>query len=362
MLIEVAMEALSDLDKLAYAFDLPRELIAERPALKRDHSRLLVYRARSKQISHHQFYELDKLLNQNDNLVLNQSRVFPCRLFGQKPTEGKVELFILSLVAQDDLFPVMLKCSGRKKVGDSYQFGELKATLEKIDNQGGFWVKFNFELAKLYDFLEQNALIPIPPYIRNGLSDEKDKQDYQTIFANTLGSVAAPTAGLHFTQDLFERLAFKQINPYYLTLHVGAGTFSPVSTDDISQHHMHSEYFEITQPVLAHIEKNMDQTIVVGTTSFRVLASLYQQGRFHYPNGGQSQTDIFIYPGSRKPDNPLPKFKAMITNFHLPQSSLIMLISALIGRENVLAIYQTAIEHKYRFYSYGDAMLILFNE
>lgn len=341
-----------DLLQSSYIYDLPPENIADRPVAVRHNGRLLVYRRNTKEVSHHYFYELPELLEPGDHLVLNNSKVFPCRLFGSKPTGGECEVFLLSLIAQQGLYPAMIKASGKRKEGEAFVCGELKVTLESI--QDGLWVSFDKPHEQLIDYLEGHGNIPIPPYIRKGISDAKDKEDYQTVYAKDVGSVAAPTAGLHFTPEVFDKLKARGIEKSFVTLHVGAGTFKPVSSEKITEHKMHSEFFDIEAQELERINTYRGNLIAVGTTSLRVLESCFRDGEFALPAAAPFSTDIFLYPGV-----PVKSIKGLITNFHLPGSSLIMLVSSLIGRKKTLDLYQLAIAHNYRFYSYGDAMLIL---
>jgi S-adenosylmethionine:tRNA ribosyltransferase-isomerase len=343
-----------DLQLSNYDFELPSELIAERPIEGRHHSRLLVYKISTNEVSHHRFYELPKLLPKDHLLVLNQSRVFPCRLIGQKSSGGKCEVFLLSLLDNNGIYPAMIKTRGKKKIGDRYQFDELEVEVVAIASDGSFGVRFNLEQSALMDFLEAKAQIPIPPYIRGGEADEKDSEDYQTVYAKEAGSVAAPTAGLHFTKQVFEDLEKEGIDKAFVTLHVGAGTFKPVTSDNILEHQMHSEYYDISKENLEKIQNYGNKLIAVGTTSLRTLESCWQGEKIDLPGEPPCSTDIFIHPGKE-----VQSIRGIITNFHLPKSSLLMLVSAMIGREKALELYALAIQEKYRFFSYGDAMLIL---
>ena len=333
----------------AYHYDLPKELIAERPVPNRHGSRLLVCDPSSH--SHRQFLDLPELIPAGSTIVLNRSKVFPCRLHGHKITGGEAEMFILSLKAREGLYQVLLKASGKRKEGEIFEFHQLKFTLQEIGLEGTFWVKPHLIESAFLSFLECHADIPIPPYIREGKSDARDKEDYQTTYAQESGSVAAPTAGLHFTPEIFKRLETKGITIAYVTLHVGLGTFRPVKSEDIRDHKMHAETFTIAPEDVAKIKK-ANQVFAVGTTSLRALESCQRQGS--YPEAGEwRETDIFLYPGVE-----IKSIHGLITNFHLPQSSLIMLVSTLLGRERTLALYAEAIKERYRFFSYGDAMLI----
>lgn len=336
----------------SYDYFLPEEFIASRPMDRRDESKLLVYEKNLDRITHTTFKEIGKFLPQKTLLVLNQSKVFPARLIGKKPTGGEVELFLLSLIQNENLFPVMLKCSGSKKINDRYIFKNLVATLKKIDEEGGYWVEFNTQ--DLIGDLNEEGLIPIPPYIRDGIADEKDKTQYQTVYARELGSVAAPTAGLHFTPELLQNLKSSGYDHAYVTLHVGVGTFKPVQKENILDHKMHKEFYSIDQNNSSSIAKNFGHLIAVGTTSLRTLQACSQNGSFIAPSPGFHETDIFLYPGKN-----IFGMKGLITNFHLPKSSLLMLVSSLIGRQKTLELYELAKKEHYRFFSYGDAMLIL---
>lgn len=333
----------------SYDYHLPQELIAQRPVEPRDHSRLLIYNAKLDEMIHTKFVDLPKYLEANDALVVNNSKVFPCRLIGEKPSGGKAEIFVLDLNAVDGLYPCLCKASGKRKIGEEFIFAGLCAKLEKIEGQKFY---FSFNQKNLHEFLDQQGLVPIPPYIRKGESDHQDKLDYQTIYAKDSGSVAAPTAGLHFTDRVFAELSAKGIQKAEVTLHVGMGTFAPVKVDNILEHQMHEEFYYIEDPEL--IAQNYGNLIAVGTTSLRTLESCANEnGGFEYSGGPQS-TDIFLYPGK-----PVHSIKGLITNFHLPKSTLLMLVSSIIGREKTLELYDIAVKEKYRFFSYGDAMLIL---
>ena len=339
-----------DLLTSSYDYDFDESLIAERPAEPRDHSRLLVYHEAQDRLEHRIFKELPEILSSGDQLVFNQSKVYPCRLLAQKSTGGKAELFLLSLEARSGQYPVMIKSNGKKHMGDQYFLGDFSFTIKSRGEGAVFWGEFNISSDELLDVLERQGQVPIPPYIRDGKADEKDKSDYQTIYAQKTGSVAAPTAGLHFTESVFKNLESKGIDKAFVTLHVGMGTFKPVQTENILEHQMHSELFELDEENKAII-KAAKRRIAVGTTSLRVLESVYDEGQF---TESQGSTDIFLYPGVE-----VKSISGLLTNFHLPKSTLLMLVSSLIGREKTLELYKIAVEKKYRFYSYGDAMLIL---
>lgn len=332
-------------------YDLPESLIAQTPLQQRDTSRLLILDRNNGSIAHKKFHNLIDYLHEGDCLVMNDSRVLPARLLGHRPTGGAVELLLLR-----DLGNKCWEClakPGRKLLpGQSVIFadGELTATVKEVREDGNRIVQFHYDGIFL-EVLERLGKMPLPPYIREELQDQ---ERYQTVYSREIGSSAAPTAGLHFTNELLEQIRKKGIKTAFVTLHVGLGTFRPVKADEISQHHMHSEFCmmdEETAQILNETKKNGGRIICVGTTSCRTLESLAgEDGRF---SASEKWTDIFIYPGYQ--------FKAMdalITNFHLPESTLVMLVSAFAGRENILNAYKNAVEEKYRFFSFGDAMFI----
>ena len=334
-----------------FYFDLPEELIAQTPILQRDMSRMLHLDKASGEVEHKHFYELIDYLKEGDCLVLNDSRVLPARLYGCRESGGSVELVLLR-----DLGEGKWEClsrPGRKtRPGTNLIFGdgELTATVVDVTEGGNRIVQFHYEGIFL-EVLERLGKMPLPPYIHEEL---KDSERYQTVYSKELGSAAAPTAGLHFTTELLEKIKEKNVKVCYVTLHVGLGTFRPVKEDDIEDHPMHSEFCiisEETANAVNETKKNGGRVIAVGTTSCRTLESFTENGELKATSGW---TDIFIYPGY--------EFKcidALVTNFHLPESTLIMLVSALAGRENVLNAYKTAVEEKYRFFSFGDSMLII---
>ncbi len=336
-----------DLKLENYQYELDSSFIAKRPVSPRHNSKLLIYNQSKDEITHDTFLNLANYLPEDSTITFNQSKVFNARLIGNKPTGGKCEVFILSLDATNEAYECMVKTSGKKNINDEFLFQDnLKAKiLDRLIN-GNFLIKFNLNIDKV---LEQ-ALLPIPPYIRNGLSDSKDLSDYQTNYAKDLGSVAAPTAGLHFTNEVFQNLENKNIKKAFVTLHVGQGTFAPVKSDTISEHNMHFEKFTIDHENYELI-KNSNKIFAVGTTSLRVLESIYDKD--FTPNKFES-TNIFLHPGKT-----VKSVSGLITNFHLPGSSLIMLVSAIIGRKKTLEIYEIAKKNNYRFFSYGDAMLIV---
>ena len=337
--------------KSDFYFDLPEELIAQTPLEQRDHSRLLHLDKRTGEIEHMHFYELAELLHEGDCLVLNNSRVLPARLIGSRLTGGSVELVLLR-----DLGEGRWEClsrPGRKtKPGTELSFGngELTAVVESVAEGGNRIVKFSYEGIFL-EVLERLGKMPLPPYIKAEL---EDSERYQTVYSKELGSAAAPTAGLHFTPELLEKISQRGVKICYVTLHVGLGTFRPVKEDEIENHEMHSEFCSIpeeTARIVTETKRSGGRVICVGTTSCRTVESFANADGSLPASSGW--TDIFIYPGY--------KFKcldALVTNFHLPESTLIMLVSALAGREKVLNAYNIAVQERYRFFSFGDAMFI----
>ena len=346
----------SDLFLQSYRYDLPPELIAQRPVdgTLRHQSRLLVYNAQTGEIIHDHFFNLPKYLPEKSLLVFNRSKVFPSRLLGQKTSGGKVEVFFLSHDTDDaGIYPCLIKTRSKKKLGDKFKFiDELSVEVVRLNSDGTFGVKVSLpqNYSNLLGYLEKNALIPIPPYIRKGESDEQDKKNYQTIYSRESGSVAAPTAGLHFTDDLFEKLDSHKIDRAFVTLHVGLGTFKPVTVDHLKDHVMHSEEYFVDAENLVKIN-SAKKIFAVGTTSLRVLESSYGK---NIESDKHYNTQIFLHPGVD-----VKSISGLITNFHLPESTLLMLVSSLIGRVKTLELYELAVKEKYRFFSYGDAMLIL---
>lgn len=343
-----------DFELKSYDFDLPDELIASRPVSDRHSSRLLVYDEASETITHSTFAEIGKFLPPSSTLVFNRSKVFPCRLLGHKPSGGEAEVFILSLLHDQGIYHAFVRASGKRKVGDTFIFGDLTSKVEKVHGDGTFGVSFNVSHETLLKTLENVGKIPIPPYIRKGESDEEDKRTYQTVFAKEEGSVAAPTAGLHFSDELLAKLKSEGHNLATVVLHVGAGTFSPVKADNILEHKMHEEFFTIDAENLRAIQDARFR-VAVGTTTLRTLESSWKEGNVKFDEPGSlKSTSIFLHPGKT-----VHSINALVTNFHLPKSSLLMLVSSLIGREKTLEIYKIAVEQKYRFFSYGDGMLII---
>jgi len=343
------------MQKNDFFFELPAELIAQRPLESREHSRLLCIDKNSGKLGHKHFYELPGLLRAGDCLVLNNSRVLPARLTGRLDTGVGIEVLLLNEVPaprHTTMWECLTKPGKKTKPGTKLIFGdgELSATVVEITDGGNRVIEFSYD-GVFFEVLKKLGQMPLPPYIHEKL---EDAERYQTVYASTAGSAAAPTAGLHFTKKLLGEIKSKGVDIQYLTLHVGPGTFRPVKTENIKDHQMHAEYCEITAETAAAINrarKNGGRIIAVGTTSCRVLESCSDEvGKVTAFSG---YTDIFIYPGY--------KFKCidgLITNFHLPESTLIMLVSALAGRENTLAAYEEAIRERYRFYSFGDACFI----
>jgi len=337
-----------------FDFHLPEELIAQTPLEQRDASRLMVLNKETGNVKHHMFHDLLDYVQEGDCLVLNDTRVLPARLFGTKEDTGaNIEVLLLKQT-QGDTWETLVKPAKRVKEGTVISFGDgrLTAVCKETSDQGGRLLEFNYE-GIFYEVLEQLGEMPLPPYIKERLDDQ---ERYQTVFAREQGSAAAPTAGLHFTEEMLEQLKEKGVHIAFLTLHVGLGTFRPVSVDDLEEHDMHSEFYQVsegTAALLNSVREKGGRIISVGTTSTRTLETIATEhnGKFVASSGW---TNIFIFPGY--------EFKAidgMITNFHLPKSTLIMLVSALAGRENVISAYEQAVAEKYRFFSFGDAMLIL---
>ena len=336
-----------------FYFDLPQELIAQDPLEDRSSSRLLVLDRETGKTEHHVFKDVIDYLNPGDCLVVNNTKVIPARLFGSKEgTEAKIEILLLKR-KENDVWETLVKPGKKAKPGTRISFGDGLLTGEVIDvvEEGNRLIKFTYD-GIFEEILDQLGQMPLPPYITHQL---KDKNRYQTVYAKHDGSAAAPTAGLHFTPELLEAIKAKGVNIAHVTLHVGLGTFRPVKVEDVTNHHMHSEFYivEEDQAKLINETKQRGGKIVsVGTTSCRTLESATDdQGILQ---AGSGWTDIFIYPGY--------KFKMidrLITNFHLPESTLLMLVSALAGKDKIMAAYEEAVKERYRFFSFGDAMLIL---
>jgi S-adenosylmethionine:tRNA ribosyltransferase-isomerase len=335
---------LSDFD-----YDLPADRIAQEPLPQRDACRLLVLDRATGAFRHRHFADLPVLLREGDLLVLNDTRVLPARLRGHKPTGGRVELLLTRRVAADRWLAM---CHPGLRVGQEVLLpADLRAIVEEVAPDGQRAIRFDRAGADLDAALHQIGQLPIPPYVRRPIPRP---EDYQTVYARDEGSVAAPTAGLHFTADLLHRLAESGIATTYLTLHVGPGTFRPIKVDDVSRHQMHAEWYRLSPEAAEQINRARDEgrrIVAVGTTVVRTLESLADDTGRVRPAAGD--TDLFIVPGHR-----FRAIDAMITNFHLPRSTLLMLVSAFAGRELVLAAYRQAVAEGYRFYSFGDAMLI----
>lgn len=346
----------TDLKTSDFYYELPEELIAQTPSSERDKCRLMVLDRKSGKIEHKIFSDIIDYLNEEDMLIVNSSKVIPARLLGTSEKNGSsMELLLLRMLDSGE-WETLVRPGKRAKIGASFDFsGILRATVVGMAEGGNRVVRFDYDTEKyknIYEVLDEVGNMPLPPYITEKL---KDKGDYQTVYAKTEGSAAAPTAGLHFTRELLEKIKAKGVGYGEVTLHVGLGTFRPVKVDNVEEHLMHGEYFYIPDEVADEINarrKRGGRIIAVGTTSCRVLESVSDpDGTVHAIKG---ETGIFIYPGY--------KFKAtdaLITNFHLPESTLIMLVSALAGKDFIMGAYEEAVRDKYRFFSFGDAMLIV---
>ncbi|WP_062513854.1 tRNA preQ1(34) S-adenosylmethionine ribosyltransferase-isomerase QueA [Halobacillus sp. KGW1] len=340
------------MDIKQYDFELPEELIAQVPLEDRSSSRLMVCNREDQSIEHTRFSKITDHLNEGDCLVLNNTRVLPARLYGaREDTGGKVEVLLLHQTEADE-WEVLVKPAKKIKLGTRIVFGEgqLAAECTEIQEHGGRKVKFHYEGIFL-EVLESLGEMPLPPYIKEQLSD---RERYQTVYAKEEGSAAAPTAGLHFTEELLTELQEKGVEIAYLTLHVGLGTFRPVSVDNIEEHDMHAEFYRLNEETAAHLRNvraKGGRIISVGTTSTRTLETIVRDhGDFKAASGW---TDIFIYPPQK-----LQAIDGLITNFHLPKSTLIMLVSAFAGTDFVMEAYHKAVEERYRFFSFGDAMFL----
>ncbi len=336
-----------------FYYDLPENLIAQTPLEPRDSSRLLVMNKSTGKLEHKVFRDILDYLKPGDCLIANNSRVLPARIFGVKESTGANVEFLLLKQITGNTWETLCKPGKKAKVGAKFSFGEgiMDAEVIEVKDDGNRVVKFNSE-DNFFVALDKIGQMPLPPYITAKL---EDKERYQTVYSDELGSAAAPTAGLHFTKELLQKISDKGVNIGYVTLHVGLGTFRPVKVDDVTKHKMHSEHYEVpeeTAKLINDTKENGGRVIVVGTTSCRTLESVATEyGKIKACDG---YTDIFIYPGY--------KFKAidgLITNFHLPESTLIMLVSAFAGYDNVMNAYKVAVNEKYRFFSFGDAMAIL---
>ncbi len=336
-----------------FYYDLPEELIAQTPILERDHSRLMRLDRNTGEITHLHFYDIMDELNPGDCLILNNSRVLPARLYGIKEGTGAQVEFLLLNHKEGDCWEVLAGPGKKAKPGSRFVFGEglLTAEVLEIVEGGNRIVKFFYQ-GNFYEVLDQIGQMPLPHYITQRL---EDKERYQTVYAKEPGSAAAPTAGLHFTPELLQKIKDKGISVGFVTLHVGLGTFRPVKVDEITQHKMHAEHYEISEETAALINRTKQQggrVIAVGTTSCRTLESVMaKEGEMKASEGW---TDIFIYPGFT-----FRILDGLITNFHLPESTLIMLVSAFAGYEHTMQAYRAAVQERYRFFSFGDAMMIL---
>ena len=338
--------------KKDFYFELPQSQIAQHPVEPRDNSRLLRLNRRTGEVSHFKFYDLCDILAPGDCLILNDSRVFPARLYGKNDkTGGSIEYLLLNQVKKD-IWEIICRPAKKARIGENFSFlGGLKSEILEILEDGKRLVKFDYD-GNFYDILNKVGKIPLPPYIFEKL---EDSERYQTIYSRELGSVAAPTAGLHFTQNMFERLKIKGVGVGYVTLHVGLGTFRPVKVDYIEKHIMHAENYYLpkkTADLINQTRKNGKRVFSVGTTSCRTLESVYIKNKCICEDIGY--TDIFIYPGFK-----FNVVDCLVTNFHLPESTLIMLVSAFAGHNNTMSAYKTAVREKYRFFSFGDAMVIV---
>ena len=336
-----------------FYYDLPKELIAQDPLEDRSSSRLLVLHRKSGRVEHRVFTDIVEYLKPGDCLVRNNTKVIPARLYGTRVDTGAtIELLLLKRM-ENDVWETLVKPGKKARQGAVISFGDGILTGESIDvkEDGNRLIQFRYE-GIFEEILDQLGQMPLPPYITHTL---KDKNRYQTVYAKYEGSAAAPTAGLHFTEELFQKLEEKGVLVANVTLHVGLGTFRPVKVDDVSKHHMHTEFYQVTKEEADKINKAKQaggRIVCVGTTSCRTIESAADENGVLKP--GQGDTDIFIYPGY--------SFKMMdvlITNFHLPESTLLMLVSALAGKEQVMRVYEEAVQERYRFFSFGDAMIIL---
>ena len=336
-----------------FDYDLPKELIAQDPLEDRSASRLMVLHRKSGTIEHRVFHDIVEYLRPGDCLVRNNTKVIPARLFGMREDTGATIELLLLKRRENDVWETLVKPGKKARTGARLVFGDNHLTGEIIDvlEDGNRLIQFHYE-GIFEEILDELGQMPLPPYITHKL---KDKNRYQTVYAKYEGSAAAPTAGLHFTEELFQKIEEKGVKVANVTLHVGLGTFRPVKVDDVTKHHMHTEFYRVDQEaadLMNETKKNGGRIICVGTTSCRTIESAADEQGVIHP--GQGDTSIFIYPGY--------KFKmldALITNFHLPESTLLMLVSALAGKDQIMSAYETAVKEKYRFFSFGDAMMIL---
>ena len=334
-----------------FYYELPKELIAQTPAQPRDSSRLMVIDRKRKTVEHRHFYDITEYLKEGDCLIVNDSRVLPARIYGTKKTGARVEFLLLSQ-SYGNVWECLSKPGKKAREGDEFSFGDvMKCRVKEVLENGNRLVEFECE-ENFYSALDKVGQMPLPPYITKKL---EDKERYQTVYSRELGSAAAPTAGLHFTPELMRKIENKGVKIGYVTLHVGLGTFRPVKVDDVTEHKMHSEHYEMpekTARLINQTKENGGRIIAVGTTSCRTLETVAKE------HNGKAEacegfTDIFIYPGYE-----FKLLDGLITNFHLPESTLIMLVSAFAGYDTIMNSYKTAVEEKYRFFSFGDAMAI----
>lgn len=344
---------MSELKKSDFYFDLPQELIAQDPLEDRSASRLLVLDRKTGAVEHHTFREITNYVRSGDCLVLNNTKVIPARLMGVKEDTGAAIEVLLLKRRDNDVWETLVKPGKKARSGAKIVFGDgcLRAEVLDVVEEGNRLLRFDYE-GIFEEVLDRLGEMPLPPYITHKL---QDKNRYQTVYAKYEGSAAAPTAGLHFTEELLAQIEEMGVNIAYVTLHVGLGTFRPVKADNILEHHMHSEHYEVTPETAELINRTKEsggRVICVGTTSCRTVESAADENGRVQPGCGD--TEIFIYPGYR-----FKVLDCLITNFHLPESTLVMLVSALAGKENVLAAYREAVEERYRFFSFGDAMLVI---
>lgn len=344
---------MTELKKSDFYFDLPQELIAQDPLEDRSSSRLLVLDRKTGAVEHHTFREITNYVRSGDCLVLNNTKVIPARLMGVKEDTGAAIEVLLLKRRDNDVWETLVKPGKKARPGAKIVFGDgcLRAEVLDVEEEGNRLIRFDYE-GIFEEVLDRLGEMPLPPYITHKL---QDKNRYQTVYAKYEGSAAAPTAGLHFTEELLAQIEEMGVNIAYVTLHVGLGTFRPVKADNLSEHHMHSEHYEVTPETAELINRTKEsggRVICVGTTSCRTVESAADESGRVQPGCGD--TEIFIYPGYR-----FKVLDCLITNFHLPESTLVMLVSALAGRENVLAAYREAVEERYRFFSFGDAMLVI---
>ncbi len=344
---------MSELKKSDFYFDLPQELIAQDPLEDRSASRLLVLNRKTGAVEHHTFREIMNYVRSGDCLVLNNTKVIPARLMGVKEDTGAAIEVLLLKRRDNDVWETLVKPGKKARSGAKIVFGDgcLRAEVLDVVEEGNRLLRFDYE-GIFEEVLDRLGEMPLPPYITHKL---QDKNRYQTVYAKYEGSAAAPTAGLHFTEELLAQIEEMGVNIAYVTLHVGLGTFRPVKADNLSEHHMHSEHYEVTPETAELINRTKEsggRVICVGTTSCRTVESAADESGRVQPGCGD--TEIFIYPGYR-----FKVLDCLITNFHLPESTLVMLVSALAGREKVLAAYREAVEERYRFFSFGDAMLVI---